>query len=73
MFNIGRVSVVISFFVFYIINFALLLLYIYVTYSVKMTSDNEFLARIFDSWRAGDCFSIQHMDLNLSQQDLQNN
>ena len=38
----------------------------------KVTSDNDFLARIFDCWKAGKIFSILHLDLNLSQQDLQN-
>ena len=37
----------------------------------KLTSDNEFLARIFDCWEAGKLFSIQLLDLSLSQQDLQ--
>ena len=32
---------------------------------------NEFLAIMFDCWKAGKIFSIQHLDLNLSQQDLQ--
>ena len=37
----------------------------------KLTSDNEFLARIFYCWEAGKIFSIQWLDLSLSQQDLQ--
>ena len=36
----------------------------------KLTSENEFLAKIFDYWKAEKMFSIQHLDLNLSQQDL---
>ena len=36
----------------------------------KLTSDNEFLARIFDCWEAGKMFSSQQLDLNLSQLDL---
>ena len=35
-----------------------------------LTSDNEFLARIFDCWKAEKIFSVQHLDLNLQQQDL---
>ena len=37
-----------------------------------MPSDSEFLERFSDCWRAGKIFSCQHLDLNLSQQDLQN-
>ena len=36
----------------------------------EVKSDNEFLARIFVCWEAGKMFSIQQLDLNLSQQDL---
>ena len=39
--------------------------------SLHQTSDNAFWAIIFDCWKAGKIFAIQHLDLNLSQQDLQ--
>ena len=37
----------------------------------KLTSDDEFSARIYDCCEAGKMFSIQQLDLNLSQQGLQ--
>ena len=43
----------------------------YISIVQKLTSDNEFLARIFDCLETGKMFSIQQLDLNLSQQDLQ--
>ena len=34
-------------------------------------SDTEFSERMFDCWRAGKLFSCEHLDINLSQLDLQ--
>ena len=33
-------------------------------------SDTEFLELSFDCWRAGEIFSGQHLDFNLSQKDI---
>ena len=40
-------------------------------YRVVWALDNECLANILDCWKAGEIFSIEHLDQNLSQQDLQ--
>ena len=41
-------------------------------YVMVLTSDDKILARIYDCCEAGKRFSIQQLDLNLSQQGLQN-